>query len=289
MTAVPARSITATVISTTGMPVETGRPYLFQHTNGRLCAVVTRQLAPDKPMRLDGVGRVLIETQRPVLCNAFQQDRVTGGFTLIDPHSDATIAAGIIETAEATVPGAENHLGMAIWFTGLSSAGKSTLAQRVSEELRALGRRVEVLDGDAVRKHLCKDLGFSKEDRDENIRRIGFVAELAARNGAMAVVAVISPYRAIRDEIRQRIPNFVEVYVNAPLEVCEERDIKGLYRRARAGQLKGFTGIDDPYEPPLSPEVECRTGEEAVDDSVRKVLDCVHARIGMFDKWMSNR
>jgi len=135
-----------------------------------------------------------------------------------------------------------------------------------------MGHKAELLDGDAFRRHLSKDLGFSRQDRDENIRRIGFVAELVTRNGGIALVAAISPYRAVRDELRARIGNFVEVYVNAPLEVCEQRDLKGLYKKARAGQISGVTGIDDPYEPPLDPEVECRTGRESLAESVEKVL-----------------
>jgi adenylylsulfate kinase len=129
-----------------------------------------------------------------------------------------------------------------------------------------------------VRKQLSKDLGFGKQDRDENIRRIGFVAELLSKNGVIAVVAAISPYRAIRDEVRRRIPNFIEVYVNAPLEVCEMRDSKGLYRRARAGELKEFTGIDDPYEPPLAPEVECRTDLETVEECTRRIVEFLRTR-----------
>jgi len=152
------------------------------------------------------------------------------------------------------------------------------LAQRVCEELHATGHKVELLDGDVVRKQLSKDLGFSKQDRDENIRRIGFVAELLSKNGVIAVIAAISPYRAIRDEVRRRIPNFIEVYVNAPLEVCEMRDSKGLYRRARAGELKEFTGIDDPYEPPLAPEVECRTDLETVEECTRRIVEFLRTR-----------
>ncbi len=165
-----------------------------------------------------------------------------------------------------------NDRGVAVWFTGLSAAGKTTLSQLVEQELRGRGYRVEVLDGDMVRQNLTRGLGFSKADRDENIRRIGFVAHLLARNGVIVLVAAISPYREIRDEVRQRIGDFVEVYVNAPLEVCEQRDTKGLYRKARAGELKGFTGIDDPYEPPLKPEVECHTDREQVAESAGKVL-----------------
>lgn len=163
--------------------------------------------------------------------------------------------------------------GVTVWFTGLSGAGKTTICQAVEQALRLQNCKVEVLDGDIIRENLTKGLGFSKEDRDENIRRIGFVAHLLTRNGVIVLVSAISPYRAMREEVRQRIGNFVEVYVSTPLEVCEQRDVKGLYKRARAGQIKQFTGIDDPYEPPLSPEVECKTQQETIDQSVTKVLD----------------
>jgi len=165
-----------------------------------------------------------------------------------------------------------NQKGVTVWFTGLSGAGKTTLARAVYDELKKRGHRVEILDGDVVRQYLTKGLGFSKEDRDENIRRIGFVAHLLTRNGVIVLVAAISPYRATREEVRRKIGDFIEVYVNAPLEVCEKRDVKGLYKKARAGEIKNFTGIDDPYEPPLNPEVECRTDLEEVEESVAKVL-----------------
>ncbi|MCD8487396.1 MAG: adenylyl-sulfate kinase [Desertifilum sp.] len=162
--------------------------------------------------------------------------------------------------------------GVTLWFTGLSGAGKTTLSQAVAELLRRNGYRIEVLDGDIVRKNLSKGLGFSKSDRDENIRRIGFVAHLLSRNGVIVLVSAISPYQTIRDEVRDRIGNFVEIYVNAPLDVCEARDVKGLYKRARAGEIQGFTGIDDPYEVPVNPEIECRTDRETVTESVAKIL-----------------
>ncbi len=168
-------------------------------------------------------------------------------------------------------------VGATVWFTGLSASGKTTISQVVADVLRARGYRVETLDGDVVRRNLTKGLGFSKEDRDENIRRIGFVAHLLTRNGVIAVVAAISPYREIRDEVRARIGRFVEVFVNAPVEVCEQRDPKGLYRKARAGEIKGFTGVDDPYEPPPRPEVECCTDRETVEESVAKVLRALEA------------
>ncbi|MBE9049173.1 adenylyl-sulfate kinase [Nostocales cyanobacterium LEGE 11386] len=163
--------------------------------------------------------------------------------------------------------------GVTVWFTGLSGAGKTTISHLVEKELRTQGYKVEVLDGDVVRKNLSKGLGFSKEDREENIRRIGFVAHLLTRNNVIVLVSVIAPYQNIREEVRQMIENFVEVYVNAPLEVCEQRDVKYLYKKARAGLIKNFTGIDDPYEPPSNPEVECRTDQESVTESVKKVLD----------------
>lgn len=165
------------------------------------------------------------------------------------------------------------HPGFTVWFTGLSGAGKSTIARILERELRARGMKVEVLDGDVVRTHLSKGLGFSKEDRDTNIRRIGWVCEVLSRNGVVAIAAAISPYRAIRDEIRAKIPNFIEVYVQAPLEVLMERDVKGLYKKALAGEIANFTGISDPYEPPLNPEVVCYSdGRETPEESAAKVL-----------------
>ncbi len=167
---------------------------------------------------------------------------------------------------------AVNQRGVTVWFTGLSGAGKTTIRQALEEKLRSQNYAVEVLDGDIVRENLTKGLGFSKADRDENIRRIGFVSHLLTRNGVIVLVSAISPYRDIRDEVRKRIGNFVEIFVNAPLNVCEERDVKGLYKRARAGEIKQFTGIDDPYEPPLNPDIECRTDQETLDESVEKVM-----------------
>ncbi len=170
------------------------------------------------------------------------------------------------------------HKGLAVWFTGLSGSGKSTICAEVEQQLRSQGYRVEVLDGDIVREGLTKDLGFSKEDRDTNIRRIGFVTKLLARNGVIVLVPVISPYRAIREEIRAQIDAFIEVYVSTPLEVCEARDVKGLYKKARAGEIKQFTGIDDPYEPPLNPEVECKTQETSLEDCTAQVIQAIKER-----------
>jgi adenylylsulfate kinase len=161
--------------------------------------------------------------------------------------------------------------GVTIWFTGLSGAGKTTITQALAEKLRENGCSIEVLDGDVVRTNLTKGLGFSKEDRDENIRRIGFVSGLLTRHGVIVLVSAISPYREIREEVKHKIGDFLEVFVNAPLSVCESRDVKGLYKRARAGEIKSFTGIDDPYEAPLNPDIECRTDLEELEESMAKV------------------
>jgi adenylylsulfate kinase len=162
--------------------------------------------------------------------------------------------------------------GLTVWFTGLSSAGKSSISQAVYDSLRAEGIRTELLDGDVVRQRLSKGLGYSKADRDENIRRIGYVAELLTRHGVIVLVAAISPYRDVRAEVRARIGSFLEVYVNAPLALVEQRDRKGIYRKCRAGEMRGVTGIDDPYEAPIGAEVECCTDLESVEESAAKVL-----------------
>lgn len=164
-----------------------------------------------------------------------------------------------------------NQRGVTLWFTGLSGAGKTTITQALEKKLTENDYGIEVLDGDVVRTNLTKGLGFSKADRDENIRRIGFVSHLLTRHGVIVLVSAISPYRDIRGEVREKIGNFVEIFVNAPLAVCERRDVKGLYQKARQGEIKGFTGIDDPYEEPLNPEVECRTDLENLEESVAKV------------------
>ena len=163
------------------------------------------------------------------------------------------------------------HKGFTLWLTGMSGAGKSTTGRLLERRLLALGAKVEVLDGDVVRTHLSKGLGYSKEDRNENIRRIGFVCELLSRNGVIAIVAAISPYRAARDSVRERIPNFVEVYVECPLERLVERDVKGLYKQALAGEIPNFTGVSDPYEAPLEPEVTIHSARETPEESAEKI------------------
>lgn len=164
------------------------------------------------------------------------------------------------------------HSGVTVWFTGLSGAGKTTISHALADKLIAQGCKLEILDGDIVRENLTKGLGFSKEDRNTNVRRIGFVAHLLTRNGVIVFVSAISPYREIREEVKELIGDFVEVFVNAPLNVCEDRDVKGLYKKARSGEIPEFTGVSDPYEAPENPTVECRTDLETLEESMAKVM-----------------
>jgi len=163
--------------------------------------------------------------------------------------------------------------GFTLWFTGLPCSGKSTIADIVVEELQRMGLKAERLDGDIIRNHLWKELGFSKEDRDENIRRVTFLAKLLTRNGTALATSFISPYRELRDYARRELGNFVEVYVKCPVEVCMQRDTRGFYRKALAGEISNFTGISDPYEEPLNPEVLIESDKETVEESVTKTID----------------
>jgi bifunctional enzyme CysN/CysC len=287
-----ARAFRAKIVWMSEVPLSVSRPYLIKHTSQTVCAnmveiqsrldINSLSTEPTKELHLNDIGIVSVETHRPIFCDPYAKNRHTGSFVVIDPMSNLTVAAGMIESvmdAKSARPHISGHQGLTVWLTGLSSAGKTTLSRAIYEKLWARGYRVELVDGDEVRRYLSRDLGFSKEDRDENIRRIGFIAELLTRNGVIAIVSAISPYRAVRDEVRGKIANFLEVFVNAPLEVCEGRDVKGLYRRARIGELPSFTGIDDPYEPPLHPDVECRTDLETIVESADKVINSVEARL----------
>jgi adenylylsulfate kinase len=170
-----------------------------------------------------------------------------------------------------------NDTGFVLWLTGLSGAGKSTVAAKLGPALAERGHRVELLDGDEVRTNLCHGLGFSREDRDTNIARIGYVAGKLAKHGVAVLVAAISPYREARDKVRLAVDNFVEVHVAAPVATCAERDVKGLYAKALSGEIKNFTGVSDPYEPPLSPEIVLHTEAQTVDESVHEILDWLEA------------
>jgi bifunctional enzyme CysN/CysC len=249
---------------------EPTRRYLLKHTTQYAYAEVK---PINGPLAMNDISQVEIICFRPLFFDPYRENRHTGSFILISPATSQTVAAGLIEEPMASAP---VHLdGLTVWFTGLSGAGKSTIASEVSRKLREAGIRSEWLDGDEVRKELTHDLGFSREDRSENAARIAYVANLLTRQAVVVLVSIVSPFRKPRQAARARIGSYIEVFVNAPLDVCEQRDPKGLYRKARAGELKGFTGIDDPYEPPLAPEVECRTDQESVAESVAKVVEAL--------------
>jgi bifunctional enzyme CysN/CysC len=285
----------ATLLWMSTTPLGMGRPYLVKHTSRYVCGSVVRLNGVIDPVSLERheagtlalnqFAEVEIETHHPIYADCYGVNHAGGAFIVVEPISNETVAAGMIraDLRGRVEPGprlsSRGTQGMTLWFTGLSSAGKSTISKAVYEKLWAKGYRVELLDGDVIRQHMSKDLGFSKEDRDENIRRIGFTAELLTRNGVIVLVAAISPYRQVREEVRARIGNFVEVFVNAPLPVVEKRDLKGIYRRCRAGEITGVTGLDDPYEPPANPEVECRTDQETLAESVERVIQAVEARM----------
>ena len=286
--------ITSYLIWMSHAPLRNDTRYLIKHTTRVLAGRVSRlnhkidvntlaKTGADS-LHFNEIGEVQIDLQSPIYCDPYDQDRSTGSFIVIDPHTNDTVAAGMIVEANPMQAGdsgddvasrVAQQRGVTVWFTGLSGAGKTTICRAVATELLANGLQVEVIDGDVIRNHLCKDLGFSKQDRDENIRRIAFVAKLLTRNGTITLVSAISPYRAGRDLARSTIGNFVEVYVSTPLAVCEVRDPKELYLKARAGKIHGFTGIDDPYEPPLNPEIVCDTDQESTRESSLKVVSRV--------------
>jgi bifunctional enzyme CysN/CysC len=293
---VVSRRFAATLLWMSATPLGVGRPYLVKHTTRYVCASVVRIAGAIDPatlarrpagaLALNEFADVEIEAHQPLYAEPYGENRATGAFIVVEPISNETVGAGMISAAMAgsTQPEAAQAWGagqgMTLWFTGMTCAGKSTLSKAVYEKLWARGCKVELLDGDVVRQHLSRDLGFSKADRDENIRRLGFMAEVLTRNGVIVLVAAISPYRQTRREMRERIGGFLEVYVHAPLDVLEQRDRNGIYRRCRAGEIHGVSGLDDPYEPPLAAEVECRTDRETLAESVDKVLRAVDERLG---------
>ena len=246
-----------------------------------------------KTLELNAIGVAEISTDRPIVFAPYAENHTLGGFILIDKISNATVAAGMLHFSlrraqnvhwQATDIGRDAHAMLKnqkpriLWFTGLSGSGKSTIANEVEKALHMMNRHTFLLDGDNVRHGLNKDLGFTETDRIENIRRVGEVAKLMADAGLIVLTAFISPFRAERDMVRAMLPEgeFVEIFVDTPLEVAEARDVKGLYKKARAGQLKNFTGIDSPYEPPEHPDIRVNTVEmspsEAAEYIVRQLM-----------------
>ena len=246
-----------------------------------------------KTLELNAIGVAELATDKPVVFEAYADSRTLGGFILIDKISNRTVGAGMLHFSlrraqnvhwQPTDIGREEHAALknqkprVLWFTGLSGSGKSTIANEVEKQLHLMNRHTFLLDGDNVRHGLNRDLGFTEADRIENIRRVGEVAKLMADAGLIVLTAFISPFRAERDMVRKMLPDgeFIEIFVDTPLEVAEARDVKGLYKKARSGQLKNFTGIDSPYEAPDNPEIRVNTVEmtpaEAAEHIIRKLL-----------------
>ena len=228
-------------------------------------------------LELNDIGRVHIHSTDAIIYDFYKKNRGTGSFILIDEMTNQTVAAGMIMDKGQTSDyvGGRNLVakkGAALWFTGLSGSGKSTISDKLAEYMSARGLPFERIDGDAMREVLSSDLGFSKEDRDRNIDRAGYVAGLLSKHGVFALCSFISPFAEKREELRSKVPNFVEIFVNTSLEVCEKRDVKGLYRKARAGEIKNFTGVSDPYEVPESPDLEISTEEYDVEQAVEMVV-----------------
>jgi bifunctional enzyme CysN/CysC len=246
-----------------------------------------------KTLELNAIGVAEVTTDKPIVFEAYTDSRTLGGFILIDKITNATVSAGMLNFSlrraqnvhwQATDIGREEHASLknqkarVLWFTGLSGSGKSTIANEVEKSLSLMNRHTFLLDGDNVRHGLNKDLGFTEADRIENIRRVGEVAKLMADAGLIVLTAFISPFRAERDMVRGMLPKgeFIEIFVDTPLEVAEARDVKGLYKKARSGALKNFTGIDSPYEAPIHPEITVNTvamtPAEAAEFIVRQIM-----------------
>ena len=300
-----AREFTATLVWMSESDLVLGRDYQLQQAGQRLRCRVTEPVrlldvdtltsAPAPAMRLNDIASVTLRTDRELMFDPYEQNRTCGSFILIDPSDNATVAAGMIKAATRAahiVPSAGRvspqtraqllgHRALTVWFTGLPGSGKSTLARAAEAELAAAGVFACVLDGDNLRFGLNADLGFSPEDRAENIRRAGEVAALLHRYGAVVLAAFISPYRQDRDRVRNLHPAgaFMEVFVDAPLEVCEARDPKGLYAKARAGVISDLTGVSAPYEPPAAPELRIDTASTDAGGAAAQVVGEVLARI----------
>lgn len=268
----------------TDKPAEAGKSYILKHTtNSTRCFIeqIRYRIDIDNLHRqkslflaLNDVGRVSIKTVEPIMFDAFTRNKSTGSFIMIDEKTSNTVGAGIIlHKSKFLDKTKDKKTGMVLWFTGLSGSGKSTIADGVYKKLVNSGVRCQRLDGDLMRQSLSKDLGFSKKDRDENIARAAFVAKLLSQNGIVVLATFISPYTDQRKTARESIENFVEVFVNTPLAVCEKRDAKGLYKKARAGEIENFTGVSDPYEVPANPEIEIDTTKLSTEECVNKILN----------------
>jgi bifunctional enzyme CysN/CysC len=301
----PADAFAAHIVWLSEAPLLPGRSYLLKTGAQTVGAMVTElkyhldagtlEHLAAKELHRNQVAFVNMATVEPISFAPYEENRVAGGFILIDRHSNATVAAGMIrfalrraantyfqsfevdKVARARLNGQQPVL---LWFTGLSGAGKSTIANSLERKLHALGKRTFVLDGDNVRHGLNRDLGFTEADRVENIRRVAEVAKLFVEAGLITIVSFISPFRAEREMARDLVgpEEFIEIFVDTPLEVCEQRDPKGLYRKARRGELRNFTGLDSPYERPETPELILDAQNERAEDLADHVITLLQQR-----------
>jgi len=283
-----ADAVEAMVVWMDERPLEIDREYTAKHLTTHVsCAVadIRYRIDINEPKREDAdkldkneIGRVLFSFNQPLAFDSYSRNRSTGRFILIDRLTNRTVGAAMImdrQTIERHRPkplaGSLKSPGLCLWLTGFSGSGKTTIARALEKELRGYGLHIERLDGDTLRNELCSDLGFSADDRLTNIKRAMFVAKLLSRNGVIAIASFISPYQQMRDLGREEINNFVEVFVDCPIETCEQRDPKGLYKKARAGEIRQFTGIDDPYEAPSDPDIILKTNEMSIGECVDKI------------------
>ena len=290
------QNIEAILFWTSARPMLLSTPYLIRHAGGMLCGSIVQLLRrADTAACIESFAHtreaneiqlVHLEMHRSIAVSRFRDNQTVGSFSILDPQTHETDATGVIwssfvrseklaVSADSAVSSDRPGRGLTIWLTGLSGSGKSTLARAVHQALVNYGYSAELLDADILRRQLNRDLGFTKEDRDENVRRIGYVAGLLNSKGSIAIVASISPYRAVRNEVRKKISSFIEVHVNASLAACEARDPVGLYKKVRAGEISHFTGIDDPYEAPLQPEILCHTETESVEVCTAQIVQTV--------------
>ena len=280
-------------------PLLPGRSYLLRAGAQTVGAMVTElkyrvhagglEHLAAKELHCNEIAFVNVATVEPISFDPYEENKATGGFILVDRHSNTTVAAGLIrfglrraantyfqsfEVTKKARAQLNGHKPALLWFTGLSGAGKSTIANNLETKLHALGKRTFVLDGDNVRHGLNRDLGFTEADRVENIRRVAEVAKLFVEAGLITIVAFISPFQAEREMARELVgpDEFIEIFVDTPLEICEQRDPKGLYKKARRGQLQNFTGLDSPYEPPGNPELTLNAHSNSADDLADRII-----------------